>query len=163
MMQASTTSEGQTFYEGMALPNFAATVAAGPVDSTYNGPGQDIYKKYLPKDGESFLIVEFKISGVLKTLQLLPEEGYIIDGKGGLHKALGVELPDKKWYPFSFITISPDDSKADQVASSGMLTFTLKAEHRLKSQKWIFSMPRDSVSGATLHFQEKSYPLAINK
>jgi hypothetical protein len=158
---ATVTSQAQTFYGGIALPDFAASVSAG--NTTYNGRVENIYGQHTPKPSESFLIVEFKISGVLRTLQLAPGDVFITDGKGGFHQTLGVRFPDDKWYPFDFLTVSPESAKAKKVIVSGINTWTINAQYSWEYEKWIFSIPHDAVNGATISLQGNKYPLKIDE
>jgi len=161
-LNATVTSEAQTFFGGVALPDFAAAVASG--SGTYRGRTENIYEEHVPKPSEIFLIVEFQITGVRRTLQLTPEDVVVSDGRGGLHKTIACQfLQDKKWYPFDFMTISPENAKEKQVIVSGFSTIEIQAKYRWKYERWIFTLPADAVEGATIALQGKSYPLTLNK
>lgn len=159
VMRVTVTSASKTFYGGIVLPDIAATVRSG--DSTYNGRVDSSFEQHVPKPGETFLIVEFKVTGVRKTLRLTSKDVYVADGKGKSYPPIAAQFFGDKWYPFDFMTISSDSGNAKQVVFDGITTYTIKSP--MKFERWIFSIPTDALDEAVICLQERKYPLTIRK
>jgi hypothetical protein len=79
VFSATVTSKAQTFKSGTAMPGLSDVIASG--GGTYRGPVENIYEQHTPGSTEIFLILEFKIAGVARTLQLAPGDVTVLDGK----------------------------------------------------------------------------------
>ena len=144
------------------MPGLSDVIAAG--GGTYRGPVENIYEQHIPGPTEIFLILEFKIAGVARTLQLAPGDVTVLDGNGRPHGTLAAQFLDNgKWYPFDLMTISPESAKAKQIIVSGFDAYEVGAKYRWQYERWIFVLPADSLDGATISFQGMRNPVTLSK
>jgi hypothetical protein len=139
--QFSTTREPQST-EQMQLFITSAGMAQAASTGTVTAPlGQQYSYTPIPLGpSESFVIVTVNVSNVRRQLAFSPEDLKLIDGKGSLHESLGPRSLTKPnaWSRFSVIL----DRKT------------------ANDSTWIFRVPTDAVTGASLQFQNANYALA---
>jgi hypothetical protein len=133
--QPQSTEQMQLFITsaGMAQAASTGTVTA-PLGQNYS------YTPIPLGPSESFVIVTVNVSNVRRQLAFSPGDLQLIDGKGAHHESLGFQSFTKlnAWSGFSVILDrkTPNDST------------------------WIFRVPTDAVTGASLQFQNATYALA---
>jgi hypothetical protein len=128
----------------IALTGFDLGAASSQSGYTYRGPMQPHfnYAQIGLQPSESFLIVEFSVSNVMRKLQLSAKDVKLIDGKGSIHQTLGCASSQKEnaWSSFDSQELGPKTNN---------------------DIKWIFIIPTDGIIGAAIQFQNSTYPVPV--
>jgi tetratricopeptide (TPR) repeat protein len=146
IMRAYATSQPQLLtQQEIALTGFDLNKATVP-GYIYTGPTEVhyTYKNIDLPPLASFIIVNFSVQNVSRTLKLARKDVELVDGTGNSRQALGSAFPIEKdaWLPFDSSRLEPGISSV---------------------RTWLFIVPDNAIAGCSIRFQGATYPFKADE